>query len=289
MSLVDTPSPIATQTVEPLPVKPQSVASQPVASQSVAPQSVEPSTTTSPAASSALRGPSAQEEQRTARSEHVNRLRAGVLGANDGIVSVAGLAVGVAGATTDTRWLLIAGLAALIAGALSMAMGEYVSVSTQRDTDRALIARTRADLAAQPEREHRHLVEALTETGIPQDVVGSVAESLERHDALGAHTRFRHNVEDGAVVSPWGAAITSLISFSIGGAIPLLAILASPAVLRLPVTMLAVVVSLAALGVVSARLGQATAGRATLRTIAGGLLAIVVTYGIGAALGAFIA
>ncbi|MGP9745900.1 VIT1/CCC1 transporter family protein [Brachybacterium sp. AOP29-B2-41] len=235
------------------------------------------------------RTPSDHEQQRTARSEHVNRLRAGVLGANDGIVSVAGLAVGVAGATTDTRWLLVAGLAALIAGALSMAMGEYVSVSTQRDTDRALIARTRADLAAQPEREHRHLVQALTETGIPRDVVGSVAESLERHDALGAHTRFRHNVEDGAVVSPWGAAITSLVSFAIGGLIPLLAILASPAVLRLPVTMLAVVISLAVLGVVSARLGQATAGRATLRTIAGGLLAIVVTYGIGAALGAVIA
>jgi vacuolar iron transporter family protein len=231
------------------------------------------------------RTPSASEEQRTARSDQVNRLRAGVLGANDGIVSVAGLAVGVAGATADIRWLLISGLAALVAGALSMAMGEYVSVSTQRDTDRALIARTRADLAAQPLREHDHLVDALTTSGIPDDVVESVADSLERHDALDAHTRFRHGVEGDAVVSPWGAAITSLVSFAIGGVIPLLAILASPALWRLPVTMAAVVLALGMLGVVSARLGQAQAGRATARTIAGGMLALLVTYGIGAVLG----
>ncbi|WP_422116257.1 VIT1/CCC1 transporter family protein [Brachybacterium sp. UNK5269] len=243
----------------------------------------EPASRTTPAAPE--RRATDHGEQRSSRSEKVNRLRAGVLGANDGIVSVAGLAVGVAGATTDTRWLLIAGLASLIAGALSMAMGEYVSVSTQRDTDRALIARTREQLATQPEAEHDHLVDALTETGIPPDVVESVADSLERHDALGAHTRFRHNVEDDAVVSPWGAAVTSLISFAIGGVIPLVAILAAPPVLRLPATMAAVVAALALLGMASATLGQANARRATLRTIVGGLLAILVTYGIGAALG----
>lgn len=236
----------------------------------------------------AARVPSAHEQQRTARSEQVNRLRAGVLGANDGIVSVAGLAVGVAGATADITWLLISGLAALVAGALSMAMGEYVSVSSQRDTDNALISRTRTDLAAQPQREHDLLVDALAESGIPDDVVESVADSLERHDALDAHTRFRHGVEGDTVVSPWGAAVTSLVSFSIGGVIPLVAILASPALWRLPVTMVAVVLALALLGVVSARLGQAQAGRATLRTILGGLLALLVTYGIGAALGAVI-
>lgn len=224
-------------------------------------------------------------EDRTTRSDRINQLRAGVLGANDGIVSVAGLAVGVAGATTDIRWLLIAGLASLVAGALSMAMGEYVSVSTQRDTDRALIARTRADLAADPAGEHRHLLAALTESGIPDDVVGEVADSMERHDALTAHTRFRHGVEQGTVVSPLSAALASLLSFTLGGIIPLLAILASPPVLRLPATLVAVVVALALLGVVSARLGQADARTATVRTIIGGVLALLVTYGIGAALG----
>ncbi len=224
-------------------------------------------------------------EDRTARSDRINQLRAGVLGANDGIVSVAGLAVGVAGATTDIRWLLIAGLASLVAGALSMAMGEYVSVSTQRDTDRALIARTRADLAADPAGEHRHLLAALTESGIPDDVVGEVADSMERHDSLTAHTRFRHGVEQGTVVSPLSAALASLLSFTLGGIIPLLAILASPPVLRLPATLVAVVVALALLGVVSARLGQADARTATVRTIIGGVLALLVTYGIGAALG----
>ncbi|WP_114853219.1 VIT family protein [Brachybacterium sp. YJGR34] len=234
---------------------------------------------------SRLPAPAPVEDDRSSRSERVNRLRAGVLGANDGIVSVAGLAVGVAGATTDTRWLLITSLAALIAGALSMAMGEYVSVSTQRDTDRALIARTRSALAAHPEAEHDHLVDALGEAGIPDEVVESVADSLERHDALAAHTRFRHGVEDEAVVSPWGAAVTSLLSFALGGLIPMAAILLSPPMLRLPATMVAVVAALALLGVASAGLGQAQAGRATARTIAGGMLALLVTYGIGTALG----
>lgn len=284
MALVDSLSPTSRPAARPRLTAPPAPHSSTAPGARPGPVLAAPGAATDPAAP-ATRAPSDQELQRTSRTEQVNRLRAGVLGANDGIVSVAGLAVGVAGATTDIRWLLISGLAALVAGALSMAMGEYVSVSTQRDTDRALIARTRTDLAAQPLREHDHLVEALTETGIPDDVVESVADSLERHDALGAHTRFRHGVEDDAVVSPWGAAITSLVSFAIGGVIPLLAILASPAVWRLPITMAAVVIALGLLGAVSARLGQAQAGRATLRTIAGGLLALLVTYGIGAALG----
>lgn len=280
MALVDSLPPTAPPSARPRPAAPTAAGASSAPGTRRGPAPAAPST---PA--SASRAPSDLERERTSRSERVNRLRAGVLGANDGIVSVAGLAVGVAGATTDIRWLLISGLAALVAGALSMAMGEYVSVSTQRDTDRALIARTRADLAAQPRREHGHLVEALTETGIPDDVVESVADSLERHDALDAHTRFRHGVEGDAVVSPWGAAITSLVSFAIGGVIPLLAILISPAIWRLPVTMAAVVIALGVLGMVSARLGQAQARRATVRTIAGGLLALLVTYGIGAALG----
>ncbi|MEE1650153.1 VIT family protein [Brachybacterium sp. J144] len=238
-----------------------------------------------PTAPSAATPSSEHAEERTSRSDRVNRLRAGVLGANDGIVSVAGLAVGVAGATADIRWLLIAGLASLVAGALSMAMGEYVSVSTQRDTDTALIERTRRDLAAQPAAEHERLIASLVESGIPSDVAGQVADSMERHDALAAHTRFRHGVEQEAVVSPVSAALASLVSFTVGGVIPLLAILASPPALRLPATMLAVVLALALLGLLSARLGESNARAATIRTIVGGILALLVTYGIGALLG----
>lgn len=231
------------------------------------------------------RVPSDQEEERGRRSNRVNQLRAGVLGANDGIVSVAGLVVGVAGASTDIRWLAISGFASLVAGALSMAMGEYVSVSTQRDTDRALVDRTRRDLVRQPEAEHGELVSALRDTGIPTDVVESVADSMERHDRLGAHTRIRYGVEWGSVASPMSAAVASLVSFTVGGIIPLLAILLTPPPLRVPATMAAVVVALALLGVLSARLGQSNARRATIRTIIGGLLALIVTYGIGSALG----
>ena len=226
---------------------------------------------------------SARADERTRRADRLNRLRAGVLGANATLL-LAPLLV-LAGATTDIRWLLVAGLASLVAGALSMAMGEYVSVSTQRDTDRALIARTRRDLAAQPEVEHRALVAALEDTGIPADVVEPVARSMERHDALEAHTRIRHGVEDDAVASPIGAALASLLAFTLGGVVPLAAILLTPPVLRLPVTLGAVVLALALLGVVSARLGQADARRATIRTIIGGVLALLVTYGLGAALG----
>ncbi|MEV0869202.1 VIT family protein [Brachybacterium paraconglomeratum] len=290
MSLVDMPSrrpPVTESPAAPSPAAPHGTVPSAERPASPAGRSAAPADERTP---SADRDPRASvsrdhDEDRTTRSDRINQLRAGVLGANDGIVSVAGLAVGVAGATTDTRWLLIAGLASLVAGALSMAMGEYVSVSTQRDTDRALIARTRADLAADPAGEHRHLLAALTESGIPDDVVGEVADSMERHDALTAHTRFRHGVEQGTVVSPLSAALASLLSFTLGGIIPLLAILASPPVLRLPATLVAVVVALALLGVVSARLGQADARTATVRTIIGGVLALLVTYGIGAALG----
>lgn len=267
MSLIDLPSrPTSTTTSQRAPAGPSSAAA--------------PTVPTPPAATTRDHA-----DDRTSRSDRINQLRAGVLGANDGIVSVAGLAVGVAGATTDIRWLLVAGLAALIAGALSMAMGEYVSVSTQRDTDRALIERTRRELSEDPTAQHGLLVDALVESGIPTDVVGEVAESMERHDALTAHTRFRHGVEQDTVVSPLGAALASLIAFTLGGIIPLIAILASPPVWRLPATLAAVVVALALLGVVSARLGQADARTATIRTIIGGVLALLVTYGIGAALG----
>ena len=168
MSLVDMPSrrpPVTESPTAPSPAAPHGTVPSAERPASPAGRAAAPADERTPSADRDPRTSVSRnhDEDRTTRSDRINQLRAGVLGANDGIVSVAGLAVGVAGATTDIRWLLIAGLASLVAGALSMAMGEYVSVSTQRDTDRALIARTRADLAADPAGEHRHLLAALTE------------------------------------------------------------------------------------------------------------------------------
>ena len=219
---------------------------------------------------------------RAASSANLNRLRAGVLGANDGIVSVAGMVVGVAAATPTFGALAIAGAAALSAGALSMAMGEYVSVSTQRDTERSLLERERQRLAADPERE---LAASLEETGIPEDLAREAAERMSAHDALDAHARVRYGIEEESIASPLGAAFASLIAFTLGGLLPLIAVLVTPVAFKVPAVVLAVVIALALTGSISARLGQAKAGRATIRTILGGTAAMAVSYGIGTLLG----
>jgi VIT1/CCC1 family predicted Fe2+/Mn2+ transporter len=164
-------------------------------------------------------------------ADRMNRLRAGVLGANDGIVSVAAIVVGVAGATAHAGTILAAGLAALIGGALSMALGEYVSVSSQRDSQRA---------SGTPEDEH---------------------------------------------VSPWSAAFASAISFLLGGVLPLLAVLLLPGLVRIPITVVVVLAALAATGAAGAALGGAPVGRATIRVMIGGALALLITFAIGSLLG----
>lgn len=227
-------------------------------------------------------------ESATHREEHsrrLNQLRAGVLGANDGIVSVAGMVVGVAAATPSVGPIAIAGAAALSAGALSMAMGEYVSVSTQKDTETALIEKTRRDLAAKPAEMLEKLTASLVDSGIPAGPAREAAEQMTDHDAVDAHTRFGLGLDEDAIVSPLQAALASLIAFTLGGAIPLLAVLIVPGIAKIPATFAAVVLALALTGVISARLGQAAAGRATVRTILGGSFAMLVTYGIGALLG----
>jgi VIT1/CCC1 family predicted Fe2+/Mn2+ transporter len=224
-------------------------------------------------------GRSPRTADRAHRGALLNRLRAGVLGANDGIVSVAGLVVGVAGASQGVWALAIAGLAALVAGALSMAAGEYVSVSTQEDSERAMIASFRRDLAADPEGSRAKLVDALEDQGVPADMSGEVASAMSSRDALAAHLNLRAGLSEDDVTSPWQAAVTSLVAFTLG------AILLSPEAVRVPVTMGAVVVALALTGLISSRLGESDSRRATLRTIGGGLLAMAVTYGIGLAIG----
>jgi VIT1/CCC1 family predicted Fe2+/Mn2+ transporter len=220
-------------------------------------------------------------------ADRTNKLRAGVLGANDGIVSVAGLVLGVAATTTDRAPILTAGLAGLVAGAMSMAVGEYVSVSTQRDTELALLAKERHELATDPEGEEAELAELYEQRGLTPDLARQVAQQLHAGPRkLEAHAEMELGISIGRTVSPWSAAIASFLAFSIGGLLPLIAILAPPPSWRSPVTFVAMVVALALTGSISARLGGAEPRRAVLRVVVGGALAMAITYGIGRLVGA---
>ncbi|MCG8924905.1 VIT family protein [Lentzea sp. CC55] len=217
--------------------------------------------------------------------DRMNWLRAGVLGANDGIVSTASLVVGVAGATTDRTQILVAGLAGLFAGAMSMASGEYVSVSSQRDAERALLAQERQELRDMPEEELQELKEIYEEKGLDEPTAREVAKQLTEHDALGAHAEAELHIDPDELTNPWGAAIASFIAFTIGALLPLAAITFTPTSLRVPVTVVAAVLALALTGFVSARLSGAGKRRAVVRNIAGGLIAMGVTYAIGSLVG----
>jgi vacuolar iron transporter family protein len=211
----------------------------------------------------------------------MNRLRAGVLGANDGIVSVAGLVVGVAGATSNRTAIMVAGVASLVAGALSMAGGEYVSVSTQRDTEQAALRLERYELETMPEAEERELAEIYEDKGLSPDLAVEVARELTAHDPLEAHAQAELGIDPDELTSPWQAAWSSLFAFTCGGMLPLVAI-ALPAVgLRVWACAAAVLVGLVLTGVVSARLGNAPVSRAVVRNVGVGALTMVVTYLVG--------
>jgi VIT1/CCC1 family predicted Fe2+/Mn2+ transporter len=218
-------------------------------------------------------------------SQKLNWLRAGVLGANDGIVSVASLVVGVAGATTDNSALLIAGLAGLVGGAISMALGEYVSVSSQRDTEQALIHKEREELRTMPDEELAELAQLYRDRGLSEQTAQQVAVELTAHDALAAHLEVELGIDQNDLVNPWHAAISSAISFTIGALLPLLAILLPPPEWRVPVTFVAVLIALAATGTISAKVGGASPARAITRLIIGGALALLATWLIGTLLG----
>lgn len=215
----------------------------------------------------------------------LNWLRAGVLGANDGIVSTAGLVIGVAAATTDRGAILTAGLAGLAAGAMSMAAGEYVSVSTQRDTEQALLAKERHELREMPEEELAELTSLYEDRGLTPELAHQVAVQLTEHDALGAHAEVELGIDPNELTNPWHAAWASMIAFTVGAVLPLLAILLPPPAGRVPVTALAVVAALVLTGWLSASLGGARMRPAIVRNVAGGVLAMVVTYGIGSLVG----
>lgn len=221
-------------------------------------------------------------------SSRLNWLRAGVLGANDGIVSTAGIVMGVAGATASSTALLVAGLAGLVAGALSMAAGEYVSVSTQRDTERATTARIRQRLSRDPYREKVSLTNTFMAEGISPELSRRVAEELSAGDAVAAHAKYELNYDPDELTNPWHAAWASMLSFTVGALIPLLAMVASPQAWRIPATIVAVLVALALTGSVSAGLGGASRTRAVARVVTGGLLAMAGTYAIGSLVGVFL-
>lgn len=217
--------------------------------------------------------------------QRLNWLRAGVLGANDGIVSVAALVVGVAGATTDTGALFTAGIAGLVGGAISMALGEYVSVSSQRDSERALIAKEQRELRDMPEAELDELTDLYRARGLSDTTARQVAEELTAHDALAAHLEVELHIDQEDLANPWHAAISSAIAFTLGALLPLLAILLPPPDWRVPVTFVAVLIALAATGTLSAVLGGAPRMRAAARLVIGGALALAVTWLIGTLLG----
>jgi vacuolar iron transporter family protein len=216
-----------------------------------------------------------------AGASRLNWLRAAVLGANDGIVSVAGIVVGVAGAAPGRGVIFTAGLAGLVAGVVSMALGEYVSVSSQRDSQHADIAQEKGELAEFPVAELAELAALYEAKGLSAETARRCAAELTAHGALEAHLDAELHIRAGDIPSPGQAAVASAVSFSAGGLLPLLAILLPPAAVRIPVTFAAVLVALGLTGALSAHLGGSGIRRAVLRVVAGGAIGLAFTYGVG--------
>lgn len=214
-------------------------------------------------------------------SDRLNWLRAGVLGANDGVVSTAGIVVGVAAATSSLSTILTAGLAGLVSGSLSMAGGEYVSVSTQRDTEAAAVNLERWELANLPEQEEEELTGLYQQRGLSEGLARQVARELTEHDALGAHAEAELHIDPNVLTSPWQAAGASFISFAVGGVIPFVAIMFPSETWRVAVSFVAVIIGLIVTGYASARLGKAPELPAVIRNVGVGVLTMAVTYVVG--------
>ncbi len=213
----------------------------------------------------------------------LNWLRASVLGANDGIVSIAGLVLGVAGATDSSAAILTAGIAGIVAGAISMAAGEFVSVSSSRDTEKALLKKEHYELKNFPEKELKELEEIYREKGLSQKTAQQVAKELSKNDAFAAHAHAELNIDPNALTNPWHAAFASAAAFLVGSLIPLIAIAIPPSSMKVPIAFLSVVIALAITGMLSAKAGGAGITRATIRVVSGGVLAMAITYFIGKA------
>ena len=219
------------------------------------------------------------------RSGRAGWLRAAVLGSDDAIVSTASLMIGVAAASSSKAAILVAGVAGLVAGAMSMAVGEYVSVSSQRDAEQADIGLERKELSTDPESELQELAMIYVKRGIEKDLAMKVAEQLSAHDRLGAHMREELGIDQASLALPMQAAWISAASFALFAVVPIAGLLVAPTALRIPVIAAFSLVSLAALGAFGGHLGGAPLGRAALRVTLGGTLAMTVTALIGRILG----
>ena len=214
-------------------------------------------------------------------SSRNNWLRAGVLGANDGLISTASLLMGLVAGGTDGRTLVLSGIAALVAGAVSMSAGEYVSVSSQSDTERADLAKERQELDRNPEAELRELTSIYESRGLDHALARQVAEALTRHDDLQAHARDEIGLSETIDTNPLQAAWASALAFICGAILPVLVVVVLPVYVMLPALASSTLAGLAGLGWLSARLGGAPVGRAVARLVGGGVIALLATYLVG--------
>lgn len=222
-----------------------------------------------------------ETDQKRASNARMNWLRAAVLGANDGIVSVSSIILGVAGATSARHTIFIAGLAGLVAGAFSMAVGEYVSVSSQRDTERSFIAREKRRLREDPEHELDGLAQVYMDKGVSAKTARQLARELTANDPVAAHLEAELQIDEGDLNNPVQAAVASMVSFTAGALVPLAAVLAASRGLRVPVTFIAVLVALTVTGYASATVGNASRKKAIARVVLGGAIAMALTYLVG--------
>ena len=219
------------------------------------------------------------------KNQRIGWLRAAVLGANDGIVSTASLILGVAAAGVTSQNILITGVAGLVAGSMSMAAGEYVSVSSQSDTEKADIEKERLELASQPDHELDELAAIYMSRGLNADTAKTVAAQLMAHDALGAHTRDELGISDTSAAQPVQAAIASAATFALGAALPLMVVFVSPQPMLSVAVAASSLVFLAALGSLAARAGGSSVMTAAMRVTFWGTLAMALTYVVGALFG----
>ncbi len=222
------------------------------------------------------------KEAHAGTNAKLNWLRAGVLGANDGIVSVSCLLLGVIAAGVGPKEIFLVALAAIVSGAVSMALGEYVSVSAQRDSERHFIAKEQHELATMPVEEHSELVAILEDYGIERETADAAAKQIEAKGALNAHLRLELGIDPDDLTNPWAAAISSAIAFTLGAALPTIAAIFSGGGIVTAVTLGALAIT----GFISAKLSDTSKQRAVLRLVIGGALGLAITYGAGVLFGA---